>query len=135
MWIVVAGTLTNEVVRHLNTYIKNKTFQGVHSVIDITNTIFTKGIEHFEPVEGIMVLSSGCESIVDMGWALQLNRLNKPVLYYSTYELKDSAELESLTNVEIQQGTKISLRDLVKGINEHGLRQEIRETLPAAQEV
>lgn len=118
MWIVVGGRITSAVTARMRKFVPGTKFQGVNSVLDIINTILTRGRDYFDVVDGFVVLSSGCESIVDKSWMLHLNQLNKPVLYYSTYEeVKESEELSKLQNVTIKSDDSIKIKDLIKDVS------------------
>lgn len=125
MWLVVGGRITDTLVSKLDSVVKSQKFQGVDSVLDVTNTIFKKGLDHFKDVEGVVVVSSGCHSIVDMGWMLQFNRLGVPVLYYSTYTINTGSEVDSLSNISVHQGGNISIKEIAKGVYNNSKKDEV----------
>lgn len=119
MWLVVGGKVSNALIDVLETY-NGKQFQGINNIMDVTNTILTKGLGHFKDVKGVIVLTSGCDSVVDLGWMLQLNRLNVPVLYYSNYEtIQESDDVRNLANIHMKTGEGILIKEIVRDMSQY----------------
>lgn len=116
MWIVVGGRVTETMVKILTKNLGLK-FQGVENVLDLVNTIYKKGLGHFEQVEGVVVLSMGCDSLVDIGWTTQLDRLNVPVIYFNNYEdVTDIDHMEQLKNVKLVEDSGLTMKHIFKEI-------------------
>ena len=82
MWVLSAGRLSEKICDIVRPNVEVP-LTAVDSVLDITNTISTKGLDHFKDVMGIIVLDSGTSSLIDWGWLLQLERLAVPIIYLS----------------------------------------------------
>lgn len=116
MWLVVGGRVTETMVKVLTKNLELK-FQGVENVLDLVNTIYKKGLGHFEQVEGVIVLSMGCDSLVDIGWTTQLDRLNVPVLYFNNYEdVTDIEHMSQLKNVKLVEDSGLTMKQVFKEI-------------------
>lgn len=116
MWLVVGGRVTETMVKVLTKNLDLK-FQGVENVLDLVNTIYKKGLGHFEQVEGVIVLSMGCDSLVDIGWTTQLDRLNVPVLYFNNYEdVTDIEHMSQLKNVKLVEDSGLTMKQVFKEI-------------------
>lgn len=116
MWLVVGGRVTETMVKVLTKNLDLK-FQGVENVLDLVNTIYKKGLGHFEQVEGVIVLSMGCDSLVDIGWTSQLDRLNVPVIYFNNYEdVTDREHISHLTNVHLVEDEGLTVKRIGKEI-------------------
>lgn len=116
MWIVVGGRVTETMVKILTKNLGLK-FQGVENVLDLVNTIYKKGLGHFEQVEGVIVLSMGCDSLVDIGWTTQLDRLNVPVLYFNNYEdVTDIKHMAQLKNVKLVEESGLTMKHIFKEV-------------------
>lgn len=128
MWIVVGGRLTDAVVNILQKQ-TGKRYQGVDNVLDLTNTILTKGLQYFSQVEGVVVLSMGCDSLVDLGWMMQLNRLGVPVLYFSNYdEVTGSDETESLKHIHVVEDKNLTLGTIAANIIKQSTTEKVELT-------
>lgn len=96
MWLLSAGRLSGEICKIIQPKVKIN-LRAVDSVLDITNTIFQQGLDHFADVEGVLVLDSGTQSLVDWGWLAQIERLNVPIVYISRNEnLKPNIPSEAI---------------------------------------
>lgn len=116
MWIVVGGRVTEPMVKLLTKNLGLK-FQGVENVLDLVNTIYKKGLGHFEQVEGVIVLSMGCDSLVDIGWTTQLDRLNVPVIYFNNYEdVTDIEHMAQLKNVKLVEDSGLTMKHIFKEV-------------------
>lgn len=116
MWIVVGGRVTEPMVKLLTKNLGLK-FQGVENVLDLVNTIYKKGLGHFEQVEGVIVLSMGCDSLVDIGWTSQLDRLNVPVIYFNNYEdVTDIEHMSQLKNVKLVEDSGLTMKHIFKEV-------------------
>lgn len=123
MWLVVGGRVTETMVKVLTKNLDLK-FQGVENVLDLVNTIYKKGLGHFEQVEGVIVLSMGCDSLVDIGWTTQLDRLNVPVLYFNNYEdVTDNDIMSQLKNVKLIEEEGITVNRIFKEVRLAGTKQ------------
>lgn len=117
MWMLVGGKITESTMKVLER-LTDKKFQGVESVLDVVNTLLTKGVDHFEGIEGVVVLASGCDSIVDLGWMLQLDRLGVPIYYYSHFEQVNLDKgLEHLKNIHTVAHNPLKVKMIAQDIN------------------
>lgn len=96
MWLLSAGRLSGEICKLIQPKVKVN-LKAVDSVLDITNTIFQQGLAHFADVEGVLVLDSGTQSLVDWGWLAQIERLGVPIVYITRNEnLKPNIPTEAI---------------------------------------
>lgn len=96
MWLLSAGRLSGEICKLIQPKVKVN-LKAVDSVLDITNTIFQQGLDHFADVEGVLVLDSGTQSLVDWGWLAQIERLGVPIVYITRNEkLKPNIPTEAI---------------------------------------
>lgn len=119
MWLVVGGKVTNNLVDILTSYTGER-FQGVNHVLDVAETVLKKGVNHFSGVSGIIVLTEGCHSVVDLSWMATLNLIKKPVLYYSNYAgVKPNLEGTGLNNISVKEPTdKLKIREIAQDIQD-----------------
>lgn len=116
MWVVVGGRITEAMVGLLAKNVGVQ-FQGVENVLDLVNTIYKKGLGHFSQVEGVVVLSTGCDSLVDIGWTSQLDRLNVPVIYFNNYEnVTDKEHISHLKNVRLVEDEGLTVKRIGKEV-------------------
>ena len=118
MWLLSAGRLSGEICKIIQPKVKVN-LRAVDSVLDITNTIFQQGLDHFADVEGVLVLDSGTQSLVDWGWLAQIERLNVPIVYISRNEnLKPNIPSEAIPHFRfVYSDEGIGVNQIVTELN------------------
>lgn len=119
MWLICGGKISKP-VSQLLTGATGLTYQSVSNVLDITNTIFERGLDSFNNISGVVVLPSGTESIIDVGWLLQLNRLEVPIYYYTNLDVGE--DIKNLEYIHVKYAeTPFKVLDIAKDIMEGSL--------------